>query len=96
MDEGRMSVTMLDLGAHLAAGIGLGVLYFGSLWWSARLFAHAGRLRTTFALMAGRFALLGGALMLVSLEGAGPLLMTALGIFVARFGVMRWVGQAAP
>lgn len=91
-----MSVTMLDLGAHLAAGIALGVLYLGSLWWSARLFAHAGRLRTTFALMAGRFALLGGALMLVSLEGAGPLLMMALGIFVARFGVMRWVGQAAP
>lgn len=91
-----MNVTMIDLGAHLAAGIGLGVLYFGSLWWSARRFADAGRLRATVALMAGRFALLGGALMLVSLEGAGPLLMTALGILVARFAVMRRVRQAAP
>ena len=88
-----MNVTMIDLGVHLAAGIGLGVLYFGSLWWNARLFAHGGRLRATFGLMAARFALLGGALMLVSLEGAGPLLITALGILVARFAVMRRVQQ---
>ncbi len=91
-----MNVAMIDLGVHLAAGIGLGMLYFSSLWWSARLFARGGGLSMTFALMAGRFALLGGALMLVSLEGAGPLLMTALGIFVARFAVMRRVRQAAP
>ncbi len=89
-----MNIASFDVAAHLAAGIGLGVLYFGSLWWSARLFAHAGRLRTTFALMAARFALLGGALALVSLEGALPLLMTALGILVARFAVMRRVRQA--
>ena len=88
-----MSVTMIDLGVHLAAGIGLGVLYFGSLWWNARLFARGGGLSATLALMAARFALLGGALMLVSLEGAGPLLTTALGILVARFAVMRRVQQ---
>lgn len=91
-----MNVATIDLGVHLAAGIGLGVLYFSSLWWNARLFARGGGLSMTFALMAGRFALLGGALMLVSLEGAGPLLMTALGILVARFAVMRRVRQAAP
>ena len=90
-----MNVALLDLGVHLAAGIGLGVLYFGSLWWNARLFARGGRLSTTFALMAGRFALLGGALMVVSLEGAGPLLMTTLGILVARFAVMRRVQQTS-
>ena len=88
-----MNVTLLDLGVHLAAGIGLGGLYFGSLWWNARLFARGGRLSMTFALMAGRFVLLGGALLLISLEGAGPLLVTALGILVARFAVMRRVQQ---
>lgn len=88
-----MNVTIIDLGAHLAAGIGLGVLYFGSLWWNALLFARGGGLSATFALMGVRFALLGGALMLVSLEGAGPLLVTALGILVARVAVMRRVQQ---
>jgi len=96
MDAGRMSVTMIDLGVHLAAGIGLGVLYFSSLWWNARLFARGGGLSMTFALMAGRFALLGGTLALVSQEGALPLLVTAGGIFIARFAVMRRVRQAMP
>jgi F1F0 ATPase subunit 2 len=96
MDADRMNVTTLAPGAHLAAGVGLGALYFGGLWWSARLFARAGRMRTTLALMAGRFALLGGVLVLISLEGALPLLMTAFGILVARFAVMRRVRQAAP
>ena len=43
---------------------------------------------TTIALMIGRFVLLGGLLTLASLEGALPLLMMALGMFIARFAVM--------
>lgn len=76
-------------GAHLAAGLGLGLLYFGSLWWNARRFAGAGRLRMVLAFAAARFALLGGVLALTSIEGAGPLLETMLGVLVARSVVLR-------
>jgi hypothetical protein len=102
MDERRMSVLILDglpsplsIGIHLAAGIGLGTLYFRAVWWNARQFALGGRLATTICLTVGRFVLLGAALLLTSLEGALPLLMMALGVLIARFGVMRRLREAA-
>ena len=82
--------------AHLAAGLGVGLLYFGSLWWTAHLFAGAGRLRTVLIFAVARFALLGVALALTSLEGAGPLLETALGVLVARSVVLRRAREAVP
>jgi F1F0 ATPase subunit 2 len=105
MDEQRMSflsadslpacAMFLSLAAHLAVGIVLGIFYFHALWWIARLFL-GGRTTTSVALMIGRFALLGGLLALASLEGALPLLVTALGVFIARSAVMRRIGEAAP
>jgi F1F0 ATPase subunit 2 len=106
MDEQRMSFTayddlpawamLLSLGAHFAAGIIVGALYFRTLWWTARQFALSGRAMTTIALSIGRFVLLGGLLTLASLEGALPLLVMALGVLVARAAVMRRVREAAP
>ncbi len=106
MDAERMSfppfdplpswAMILGLVAHLAAGIAVGIVYFRSLWWNARRFAGGGRVTTTLALMAGRFALLGGLLALASLEGALPLLLMALGVLIARAVVMRAVRAAAP
>ena len=87
---------LLSLGAHLAAGVMLGVLYFRALWWNTRRFALGGRVTTTVALMIGRLGLLGGVLTLASLEGALPLLVMALGILIARSAVMRRVREAAP
>ena len=87
---------VLALAAHLVAGLGLGALHFGGLWWNVRLFARGGRASTTILLMIGRFILLGGVLVLASLEGALPLLLTALGILAARFVVLRSVREAAP
>ena len=87
---------LLSLGAHLAAGVMLGVLYFRALWWNTRRFALGGRVTTTIALMIGRLGLLGGVLTLASLEGALPLLVMALGILIARSAVMRRVREAAP
>jgi hypothetical protein len=55
------------------------------------LFEQAGRLRTLLASIAARFALLGGVLVAVSLEGAMPLLATALGVLLARAAVLRRV-----
>lgn len=44
----------------------------------------------------GRLAVLGGVLVLTSLEGAGPLLATALGLLIARPIVMRRRCGTAP
>ncbi|MEJ0047673.1 MAG: ATP synthase subunit I [Rhodospirillales bacterium] len=56
---------------------------------SARLLASGGRARTAVALMAGRFAVLGGVLTLASLRGAAPLLAVTLGVLLARAAVLR-------
>jgi len=85
--------TLLSLGAYLAVGIVAGTLYFRALWWNARRFAAGERVATTIALMIGRFVVLGGVLLLASLEGAMPLLTTALGILIARAAVMRRVSR---
>jgi F1F0 ATPase subunit 2 len=87
---------ILSLIGYLAAGIALGTLYFRGLWWNARLFAGSSHLPAGFAFMIGRFVLLAGFLTLASLEGALPLLAMALGILVARAGVMRRVKSASP
>ncbi len=78
----------------LPAGICLGLLYFGGLWWNAHLLAQPGRMRAAIAIMIARFAMLGGALALAACQGARPLLAMALGILIARFLVMRHVRQA--
>jgi F1F0 ATPase subunit 2 len=106
MDGKRMNVLSIDvlpvwamlvsLSAHLAAGIVLGVLYFRSLWWTARQFAEGGRAATTIALMLGRFALLAGLLTLASLEGALPLLVMTLGVLIARSAVVDRAWELAP
>ncbi len=80
---------IMPLIPYLAAGICLGLLYFCGLWWNAHLLATPGSMRMAFAVMAGRFAMLGGALALASVRGAGPLLAVAFGILVARAMVMR-------
>jgi F1F0 ATPase subunit 2 len=95
--EGMPAWVMLaDLAAHLVGGIVLGVLYFRGLWWNARLFAMAGHVSASIGLMIGRIVLLGGLLVLASLEGALPLLVMTLGVLVGRFMVMRRAREAAP
>ncbi len=83
----------LSLAAHLAAGIVVGVIHFRSLWWNARRFTIGGRVATTIAVMIGRLVILGVVLTLVSLEGALPLLLMALGILIARFVVVHRIGE---
>ena len=87
---------LLILAAHLAAGAGVGVLFFRGLWWNTRLMVGGGPVSTALALMLGRFLLLSGLLTLAALEGAAPLLVTALGVFVGRFFVLRALGKGEP
>lgn len=86
----------LSLTAHLLAGIATGLLHVRTLWWNTRRFAQGGRAMTTTALMVARFAVLGGVLLLASLEGALPLLAMALGIFAARIVVIRKLQMTFP
>ncbi len=86
----------IGLAAHLGAGVGLGVLYFRSLWDNVHRFTHGGRLFPTIVLAIGRFGLLGCLMALVCLEGAQPLLMLSLGLLVGRSVVMRRARRATP
>jgi len=83
------------IGAHLIGGGAVGMLYFRGLWWNASLLSQGGRTAVAIILLVGRFALLGGVMMLASLEGALPLLVTALGVLIGRSAVMRSVGKVA-
>jgi hypothetical protein len=78
-----------------ALGLLAGGLHFGSLRWNTMFYARPGRLWTAVALQGARMAGLGGLLLVVALHGPLPLLLTALGILVARPLVARWV-TAAP
>ncbi|WP_010189005.1 ATP synthase subunit I [Sphingomonas sp. PAMC 26605] len=79
----------LVLAFWLVVGILAGIVYFMSIWWSAQRFTHEGGLTTTLAVALLRLATLGGLLVFASFQGAGPLLAMALGVVLARFGVMR-------
>ncbi len=79
--------------AHLAAGLALGTAYFLSVRWTSDRLAAGRGIAGTVAAIVGRFVLLGGVLTLISLEGALPLLVTALGVLVARAVVLRRAGM---
>lgn len=106
MDEQRMTpwsfeslpawVKLFSLAIHFVAGFAAGNIYFLALWRNARVIVFGGRTMTTIALIFGRVLLLGALLTLASLEGAPPLLSTALGVFVARSVFMRRYREVAP
>ncbi len=91
-----MSVPLpIILTMHFAAGVGLGVLYFHSLWWTTRRFTSGRDLITPLAAMVTRLGIMGGVFLLASLEGAMPMLVLALGFLAARTFTLRRIGQIA-
>jgi len=76
--------------AFLLVGFAAGTLYFALLRWNTILYAQTGRLWVAIATHVSRLATLTGLLTLVALHGAMPLLLTALGLLIARPVVMRW------
>ncbi|HEY0265981.1 MAG TPA: ATP synthase subunit I [Rhizomicrobium sp.] len=72
---------------HLATGFGIGRLYFHGVWRTAQSFTNRPAAAIGWTLL--RFALLAGVLTVTALEGALPLLSTALGLVLARPGAMR-------
>lgn len=91
-----MSLDALTLALYCAAGIAAGTLYFVCLWWNARQFAERGGTWPAILLLLGRIALIGCTLTLAARQGAMPLLVMALGVFIARFAVMRGLRAAVP
>ncbi len=86
----------LSLAAHLAVGMALGVAYFCALRQNARLFASGRHMATAVALTIGRFGLLSVVLALASFDGALSLLVTTLGVLIARSAVIHSFKGAAP
>jgi F1F0 ATPase subunit 2 len=95
MDAERMTLDGFSVALYGASGIVAGTLYFVGLWWNARLFARGGSWLSVLMLL-GRIAALACALTFAARQGAMPLLVMALGVFIARFAVMRGVRAAAP
>ena len=91
-----MSFDGMTLALYGTSGVVAGSLYFVCLWWNARLFSERGRFWAAVLLLPGRLLLLGSALTLAARQGAMPLLLMALGVFIARFAVMRGLRATAP
>lgn len=90
-------LTIATMIGCLLLGLSVGAAYFAAMWRSAELFAAGGRMILGLALSVGRFAMILGVLGGVAIQfGALPLLMTALGIVIARFMAVRRVKAMAP
>lgn len=79
----------------LAAGILLGLAYFGTLAATVRFYTE-GRPLAAGSLQAGRFAALGLALLGTAQLGALPLLCCGAGIVIGRQLVLRRKGGTGP
>jgi F1F0 ATPase subunit 2 len=78
---------------YLIAGLAVGALYFGALWWNVRRLLGEGGALAILALTLGRLALVAAALTAASFQGAAPLLAAALGVLAARRIVVRAFGE---
>ncbi len=82
-------MTMLTAAIFLSLGFTAGTLFFALLRWNTSLYLRGGTLAFAVALQGVRVASLGGLLVLTALHGALPLLLTALGLLIARPVVLR-------
>jgi len=87
---------VLGFTVYFCAGLALGRIYFHVLWRSTEMIVANGRMWMILVLTIGRLALIVGALIAVSLQGAAPLLATALGIGLARSWTLRVTSEEAP
>ncbi len=84
-----MTLANCALVLWFAAGCGLGLLYFGVLWWNVRLLTSGTKPVMAVLLGLARFAGLGFALFLASHSGVLPLLSMGCGVLAGRGVVVR-------
>lgn len=76
----------------VGAGAGLGLAYFGGLWLTVRgLVRRPDRSALVRCGGAIRLALLGSGLMLLARQGAGALVAALVGIWLARWFLLRQI-----
>jgi hypothetical protein len=87
MDARKMIAAL----SFTAAGLLAGLLYFALLRWNTALYLGGGGLATAAFIQIARLAAVAGFLALAAQYGALPLLLTALGVLIARPLVTRWI-----
>jgi hypothetical protein len=87
MDARAMTRDVAFFGIGLAAG----ALFFVLLRWNTTLYARTGPIWAGAALQVLRVGMLASLLVMTALQGALPLLLTALGLLIARPFIMRWM-----
>ena len=82
--------TVIPALEFLGIGLVAGVLHFSLLHSNAMLYTRSGRIWVAALLQVVRLSALAGLLVLMALQGALPLLLTALGLMIARPIALRW------
>ena len=73
----------------LAAGVLLGFVHFGSLWWNTKLFTEGSGMVRVLIVQAGRFAVLATAFFILAAFGAPSLLAGMAGLLASRQIILR-------
>lgn len=89
-------MTVLTASLFLLAGLLAGALHFALLRWNATLYARPGGLPWAIGLQLLRMIAIAALLLFAAWHGALPLLLTALGIAIARPILLRRLGRSAP
>jgi F1F0 ATPase subunit 2 len=81
---------VITLAAGLLAGVVLGLVFFGGLWWTTQRLATSSRpaILVSVSLLV-RVAVLAAGLFLLAQVGSGALLVAALGLLATRIGLTR-------
>lgn len=88
-------MTALVYMLFMLLGVAAGTLFFALLRWNAALYLHGGSVCFALALQAVRIGAVAGLLVLTALQGALPLLLSALGLLIARPVVLRFMAGGA-
>ncbi len=82
--------TVIAVAAGLVAGIVLGLVFFGGLWWTTQRLATSSQpgILVSVSLLV-RVVVLAGGLFLLAQIGSGALLAAVLGLLVTRIGLTR-------
>jgi len=92
----RLEATGFEVTAFVVLGFIAGALFFALLRWNTSLYVRGGSVALALAVQAVRIAGISGLLVLTASHGALPLLLTTLGVLLARPVVVRcMVGRAA-
>lgn len=87
-------MSLLHLLLAFAAGVALGLVYFGGLWWTVRRLRDWRRPQTMLLLsFVARTAIVLPAFVGLALAGALPLVVALVGFLAARFALQARVAR---